>query len=248
MCIKDWPIVAPSWVFSGTVAENARFLADKVREIDICAYFTEATLAWTENDLPPDLVELPVSWHVHLPVDLPWKQGGAAAARAARAVWNKVAYLSPRFGVLHIPSGPSDQASAWLREFVLQWREDGLPSHLLLLENVRKAPLAEQEDVIVSMDTRVCLDVAHAMSFGHQAVLEHPRILERIELVHWSSPLDDDRHKALDTWTPERLAFAHRAAALLPKNCTHVLEMFQWDDFVCSIPILQGILKEHALA
>ena len=98
-------LAAPSFVIPAGVAENARFLAGKVDEVGLCLFETSACLNYGPQDLPPDLAALPLRWHAHLPVDLPWPQKSTAAQSAypartaatlARQVLKKAAFLEPR--------------------------------------------------------------------------------------------------------------------------------------------------------
>ena len=79
-------LAAPSFVLPGTVAANARFLAHKVDEVALCFFEARACLAYGPEDLPPDLADLPLRWHVHLPVDQPWPARAAGAHPAAACV------------------------------------------------------------------------------------------------------------------------------------------------------------------
>ena len=67
------PVIgAPSFVMPANVADNARFLAGRVDEVALCLLEARSCLAYDDEDLPPALADRPLSWHVHLPVDLPW--------------------------------------------------------------------------------------------------------------------------------------------------------------------------------
>ena len=46
-------LAAPSFVIPAGVAENARFLADKVDEVGLCLFETRACLSYGPQDLPP---------------------------------------------------------------------------------------------------------------------------------------------------------------------------------------------------
>ena len=77
-----------------------------MREVGIVLFETAGSLAYTEADLPPDLAGLPLTYHVHLPLDLPWQDG----PNGAQATWDIVRrlvaitdYLSPNAYVLHPP-------------------------------------------------------------------------------------------------------------------------------------------------
>lgn len=73
-------IAAPSWVMNGTLAENCAFLADKVDEVELLFFEATSCLAYTDEDLPSSLASLPLSFHVHLPADLPYDDPEKSAA------------------------------------------------------------------------------------------------------------------------------------------------------------------------
>ena len=102
-------IAAPSFVIPAGVAENSRFLADYFPEICLLFFETEACLKYTDSDLSPDLADLPVKWHVHLPLDLPWEQGLDVVWSKIAGLIDKTAYLAPRLYVLPPPTVPGDR-------------------------------------------------------------------------------------------------------------------------------------------
>ena len=121
-------IAAPSFVIPAGVVENSRFLADYFPEICLLFFETEACLKYTDSDLPPDLADLPVKWHVHLPLDLPWEQGLDVVWSKIAGLIDKTGYLAPRIYVLHPPTVPG-----LLVPLAGKFREAGLdPSDILL--------------------------------------------------------------------------------------------------------------------
>ena len=232
-------IAAPSFVMAGTVADNAAFLAGKVGEVGLCFFEGASCLAYGEADMPPALARLPLRWHVHLPVDLPWGQGGAAAARMARAVYDKAAYLAPHCAVLHPPVDFSlEEQGALLREFALVWG-NACP---LALENIEHGDFSLLAPDAVC-DFCFCLDVGHLLAFGQERILKQKTLMERVRLVHWSAPGDGDRHLPLTALTPSQHARARAVGALLPQGVRHLIEVFRWAGVVESFPVLAQILE-----
>lgn len=242
------PFAAPSCVLPATVAENARFLAGRVTEVGLCLFEAEACLAYGVEDLPGALADLPLRWHVHLPVDLPWEAGGGAAAALALAVLHKVSYVRPRVAVLHPPAPSASPA-----------RHD--QTHALLLEDFRKAwykhsntpVLLENIDVcdLVSLPCSlwegednfgVCLDVGHALAFEQGKLLKNEHLLSKVRLVHWSAPGVRDQHLPLTRWTDEQRAVAEVLAPRLPRDATHMAEIFHWAGVEASFPVLQHLV------
>lgn len=237
----------------GSMAENARFLAGKVAEVGLCCFEAAPSAAMSEAELPAGLADLPLTWHVHLPTDLPAASGGDAA-RAALRVWERAAFLRPRLGVLHLPppatgpDGPSGET--WLRDFLRVWRGAGLDPALLALENVRDASPLAYKDALPGLGTSLCLDMGHAMAYGQEDVLGAEELMARVAVAHWSAPGTPgregepvDRHLPLTAWTPEQRRTADKAARLLPPGATHLVEVFRWDGVSQSWPVLRDVLQ-----
>lgn len=237
-------LAAPSFVFPGTVAENARFLAGKVAEVGLCCFETAASLAYTDVDLPPDLAHLPLRWHLHLPVDLPWAEGGEAAAEAALAVLGKVRYLEPHLAVLHPPGEllAKETMEQALAVFAQRWNESRGPG--LLLENICGFQLAELgADFLDRHSLGVCLDVGHLLGYA-QAELLASDLPERARLLHWSAPgpnQGQDRHLPLDALTREQQEVVKALWPRISPKAVHLLEVFHWEGVTASRRWLENL-------
>ncbi len=239
------PIAAPSCALPDTVAANAHFLAHKVQEVGLCFFETEACLAYTARDLPPKLAELPLRWHVHLPVDLPWSTGQGAAEQALK-VMLKASYLNPRFGVLHPPTDPrltTAKQERLLYDFANNWyKKSNIP---LLLENINTVPLANLDQGLFGPKFRpfgVCLDLGHMLGFGQTEIILQSDILKHVGLVHLSAPGKRDEHLALTHLTEAELAIAQKLIERLPQDTCHMIEVFNWSGIVDSYPVLKKLL------
>lgn len=243
---QPWNIAAPSCVLPVGVAENGRFLAGRVREVGLCLFETHACLSLTVAELPSDLAQLPLSWHAHLPVDLPWEAGGAAAAAMALAVLDRVAFLSPRLAVLHAPPHAPERQAEPLEAFARAWaRHSGLP---LLLENIDTCSLLNlPEDVLQHYD--VCLDVAHMLAYHQTELMNRHDLLSKVRLLHWSAPGAGDQHLPLKALTPEQRETARQVARQVPGEALHMVEVFHWAGVEASIPVLETLLEpSHGVA
>lgn len=231
-------LAVPSWVIPGTIAQNANFLSGKVPEIAICCFECASCLAYTGLDLPFWLAELPFTWHVHLPVDLPWEDSGEKAVERCLLLREKLLFLRPRFFILHPPLTP--RSGLTLEKFADIWhREHG---ERLLLENTETVSLADSEFLSQSL-YGFCLDVAHALSSqdGELLASDFP---EKAEIVHWSAPCGRDAHKSLVFLSDEDLIVCKGLAKRLRPDVTHVLEIFDWPQIMSSLPVLSSILAQ----
>lgn len=236
-------IAASSCVIPGTLAENMRFLAKRVPEVGLCLFEARSCLEYGLADVPAGLADLPLRTHVHLPVDLPWEAGGAAAAALALAVLGKVSYLHPRLAVLHPPDttfGSLEDRKALVQAFMEMWRRySGLP---VLLENVAGCPLTDMADLICRQELGICLDFGHVLGYHQDALAACPDLLRRVQLVHWSAPGRQDQHLPLTALTPDQKAWLRQTASLLPSGITHLVEVFHWNGVEASLPVLKELV------
>lgn len=241
------PIAVPSFVLPGTVAENAFFLSEQVAEIGLCFFELGACLNYTAKDIPTQLAALPLRWHVHLPTDLPWAQGGEAAAHCALAVVQKAACVCLRWAVLHPPHGDKTLQEELLIEFMSIWtKKSTLP---ILLENLEGVSLLDLSPVLWQKNVYICWDMGHMLAFGHENIILRPDLLERIKLIHWSAPGDEqnslqkDRHLPLSYLTKAQYDISQKVVRTLPAQVCHMIEVFSWAGVQESYPVLQQLLE-----
>jgi len=246
-------IAAPSFVIPAGVAENARFLAGKVDEVGLCLFETAACLHYGPQDLPQDLALLPLRWHAHLPVDLPWPAKKSAAAHPAReatnaalAVLEKTAFLHPRRAVLHPPLGNPEEQRRLLADFSRHWRQaTDVP---LLLENVEHSDvLCLGQDFLEEHHLGFCLDVGHLLGYAQDNLL-HSTLPERAAMAHWSAPGERDRHLPLTSLTPSQERTAALVMARLPDNAVHMAEVFNWSGVARSLPVLAALAQRQTVS
>ena len=227
-------LAVPSWVIPGEIADNARFVSGRAAEVGLCFFETEACLAYGEADLPVDLAGLPLSWHVHLPVDLPWGEGGGRAAEVALRLMDKTDFLGARRAVLHLPDGLARLGArggapgsaqgelqggagaavgrvgrrAW-REFTARWQDSGRAGAELLLEN----QIGDDPRLLLELAEEegagLCLDFSHWLMTSGPEVLPEEEFLRRAALWHLNAPGESGSgHAALTELTLSQQAWA----------------------------------------
>ena len=226
----------PSWVIPGSVAANAAFLRGKAHAVMLCA-FEHAPL------LPVELPETPsnLHWHVHLPTDLPWTQGGRSAGAAACCIMDQARRLvnAHSLAVLHPPHGFSLELSAvLLQDFRAEWESHGWPAHSLLLENQPDAGLESLLTLAEAAPLDLCLDVAHLALSGdltHGMLHRLPRDqVRQIRMMHWAAPRNGkDAHAPLTQFTRPWLDVCRELAVAFP-HAVDVLEVFDWPGVLAS--------------
>lgn len=254
-------IAAPSWVTAGTIADNATFIlahntADTenhltVTEIGLCFFETASCLAYSDDDLPQNLASLPFTWHVHLPSDLPWYQGGAFVARIALKLMDKVAFLGAKKAVLHPPIGYNN--TTLLRDFMTIWQAAGRAPHDIHIENIHGHDLVDLWDVIVELGCKICLDTGHLISYRQDVLrdLLFGRVgrlqqclnpWQHIGMLHLCATTPSGRHAPLTAFSQEEQDLVAAICRAVPHDCTFMLELFKWEHIVASRPLLSDWL------
>ena len=249
-------IAAPSFVIPANVAQNAHFLSDKVDEVGLCLFEAQGCLDYGPADLPDALAHLPLRWHAHLPVDLPWPTHMAAgnahpardAARLTLAVLDRIRTLVPHMilqaAVLHPPEGSAAFQRYMLTDFAKHWHRQQQPAPPLLLENVAHSDVVCLGDAFLAdHGMGLCLDVGHLLGYGQSALL-HSALPSQAAMLHWSAPGNSDQHLPLTALTPAQRCTALRLMADTPPAATHMVEIFNWDGLAASLPVLAALANE----
>lgn len=238
------PFAVPSWLVPGTAAENARLLKTLdwpedfcLAEMGLCCFESEASLSCPQADYPaPDDLPPGMVCHVHLPTDLPWHTH--TAPETALRLIDRLP--SVRRVVLHPPGLPDTERH--LCRFVDHWMARGRDPADVLLENDKHTCVADFLRVLETMPVRVCLDVAHALAYGHEHLCER---LDpgRVLLVHWSAPgpiPGKDAHLPLTHLTGAQWPVAHAAARRFAQALP-LVEVFSLDGVRQSLPVLRQL-------
>ena len=185
-------LAVPSFVIPAGAAENSCFLADYFDEVALLFFETEACLNYTDDDLPKALATLPVSWHVHLPLDLPWQDGLDTVWQKIAGLMGKAAYLRPHAWVLHPPTEPD-----MLVPLAARFRKAGIDPADILLENVDETDLAALWPEAREGGYSTCLDLGHILAYGQHSVLELDGVWDTVRMLHIYAPVNGGRHAGL---------------------------------------------------
>ena len=234
-------LAAPSWLIPGDLAANCRFLAGRVDEVGLLFFETAACLAYTAKDLPADLAELSLTYHVHLPVDLPW-ENPPACARICAVLLEKIAFLRPTRAVLHPPVGTA--APDALRSFLETFAALGHAPGLLAVENHKNCDLLDLVEVIGEFSLQVCLDLGHVRAYGQEALPSCPALTGRVTLLHLSAARPGkDLHRSLADLDPEGHVLLRRVLTATPPDAVLMPEIFALPGFKASLDILSRALS-----
>ena len=231
-------LAAPSSVLRAGLAENSRYLADYFQEIAVLFFETESCLAYTDEDLPASLADLPCTWHVHMPLDLPWRAGFEATWQKIDGLLDKIAYVSPRAYVLHPPEVPD-----MLLPLAARLRDKGVDPALFLIENASRNSLTPVWDEVVEGGYSACVDIGHIQAYGQRDVLQLPGLWERVRMLHVYGAERDMRHWPLRELDPVGQLLL-RTMIERASDYTLTLELYQHDDLFDSLDLLGRLYSE----
>lgn len=236
---NDFPfqLAAPSWVIPGTVAENCRFLSGKVDEVALLFFETKSCLAYTYDDLPQDLSECGLSFHIHHPLDLPWSEGGESVAEIVVELAGKAAHLKPKAHVIH-PPPESPQASVLIREFAAAIAGSGVDVENILFENIKENSLLGLTETIAGCGMKICLDLGHILAYAQHDLLRDPYLEGKVEMLHLNAPGPRGKHLGLDQLDAEELEIMGSLFEVLNKDGVVNVEVFEKEMFFKSLQLL----------
>ncbi|KHK01611.1 hypothetical protein NY78_2911 [Desulfovibrio sp. TomC] len=237
----SWRLAAPSCVWPETALVNCRRLARNVPEVGLYLLELHSCLAYGPGDLPQKTYGL--TYHLHLPLDLPWRLGGDTVYAVMEGLLDMTAHLNPWAFVLHPPA----DAGA-LADFVRAFAAGGRDPATLLLENTDTASPADNLALARELGCGLCLDLGHMLAMGHKLPTDDPGLIAKTAMLHVYSPFGSegppkDRthlHRTLTCLSPEgRDLLAWMLGNLTPR--TLVLEIFAPIHLVESLACIEAI-------
>ena len=237
----SWRLAAPSCVWPETALVNCRRLARTVPEVGLYLLELHACLAYGPDDLPQKTYGL--AYHLHLPLDLPWRLGGDTVFAVMERLLDMTAHLDPWAFVLHPPA-----EAAALADFVRAFAASGRDPAALLLENTDTASPADALALARELGCGLCLDLGHLLAMGHDLPTEDPELAARTAMLHVYSPFGPEGppkgrthlHRTLPCLSPEgRDLLVWMLENLTPR--TLVLEIFAPMHLVESLACIEAI-------
>ncbi|SDK89873.1 hypothetical protein SAMN05660337_1629 [Maridesulfovibrio ferrireducens] len=230
-------VAAPSWVIPGNVVENCRYLEGRVDEVGLLFFETAASLAYTEEDLPADLAETGLSFHIHHPLDLPWHEGAGKVARVMNLLVAKAAHLNPVAHVLHPPkAGPF--AGILLADLAKEFNGTSIDPENVFIENIKDNSLEDNIDVIRDCGFKVCLDLGHMQAYGQQKLLDREDLWDLVAMLHLNGPGVGGRHESLEKLDKPGVKLLDCFFEKFIKGGTVTVEVFEQNGFFKSLQYL----------
>ena len=246
-----------SYVIPDDILPNARYLAGKVRDIELILFEVDDG----QNNLPSQEVieglrqiarEHDMTYTVHLPLDLKLGEDGSERDRSlikAKRVMDCVRELDPWAYVLHLDgktvrtSEDTKAIRQWqdhsvrALEIVSEWAGD--PSKLAV-ENLETYPPDFIQPVVERIPVSRCVDIGHLWLDGHdpipylQAALPHTRVIH----IHGLAERD---HRSLAFMPEEKVRVVWQELIRAQYAGVLTLEIFSEEDFISSLDVMKNI-------
>ena len=245
-------IAAPSWVMAGSIYENCVFLEQKVDEVGLLFFETDACLAYTKDDLPPALASLDLSYHVHMPLDLPW-QAPEHVVEIVLALMEKVQFLNVTKAVIHPPitqgaAGIQPHAAqSAVRHLLQAWQDAGYAPNTLLLENIEGVDLTEYIPLLTKFACGLCIDTGHMIAYGQDDLLVHPAIWDFLQMVHLNAPADmttrkgRSKHASLTALDERGRTLVRNVLTRCKPDTVLMYELFSWEHILSSRTVVDAL-------
>src|SRR5512138_2869058 len=254
--MKPYPfrLGTTSYIIPDDILPNARYLADKVRDIELILFEVDDG----PNNLPSsevidELVDIAqqheLTYTVHLPLDLKLGDDGSEGDQSivkAKRVIDCTRELNPWAYVLHL-DGKSVRTSTdqgllkrWqdhsvrALEIVSEWA--GSPEKLAV-ENLETYPLDFIQPVLDRIPVSRCVDIGHLWLDGHDPIPYLQAALPRTRVIHMHGITERD-HRSLKFMAADKVRAVWQE--LLPTKYEGVLtlEVFSEEDFLSSLEVI----------
>jgi sugar phosphate isomerase/epimerase len=248
-----------SYILPDDILPNARYLADKVRDIELVLFEVDDGM----NNLPSpqvikELSELArqyeMTYTVHLPLDL--KLGDGSSDRdisliKAKRVIDCTSELGPWAYVLHL-DGRSVKDSRD-DQVLLQWQNQSVQAlkfvanwaggtEKLAVENLEGYPIDFLSPVLERVHVSRCVDIGHLWLDGIDPMSYLQTVLPHTRVIHLHGIADRD-HRSLAFMPHEKVQAVFRELIRTNYQGVLTLEVFSQDDFLSSLDMIEKVLQ-----
>ena len=256
MRLSDLPfrLGTTSYIIPDDILPNARYLADKVRDIQLVLFELDDQSNLPDRQVINRLNRIAqnhdMTYTVHLPLDLRLAADSGETHISlvkARRVMESTHGLNPLAYVVHL-DGKEERQSSDL-EVLLHWQEQAVKSlreaaaycgdiRLLAVENLEGYPPEFNDVVIRTAGCSRCIDIGHLWLDGHDPIPYLTGRLEETTIMHVHGIGTRD-HQSLQLMATEKMDDLIRF--LVEQNYTGVLtmEIFSENDLETSLQVIK---------
>jgi adenosylcobalamin phosphodiesterase len=246
-----------SYIIPADILPNARFLAGKIRDIELILFEVDDGL----NNLPsPEVIgelsqiarQHDLTYTVHLPLDLKLGEDGSKCDQSlikAQRVIECTRGLDPWAYVLHL-DGKSVRTSTdaalikrWqdqsvrALEIVSDWA--GEPEKLAV-ENLETYPLDFIQPVLDRIPVSRCVDIGHLWLDGYDPIPYLRSAMPRTRVIHLHGIAERD-HRSLAFAPQEKVRAVWDELIRTKYAGVLTLEIFSEEDFVSSLEVIERL-------
>src|SRR5512138_2343208 len=243
-----------SYIIPDDILPNARYLAGKVRDIELILFEVDDG----PNNLPsPEVIDELVqiaaqhdlTYTVHLPLDLKLGEDGSERDQSlvkAQRVIDCTRGLNPWAYVLHL-DGRSVRTSTDT-ELIKRWQNQSVraleivsewagSAEKLAVENLETYPLDFIQPVLDRIPVSRCVDIGHLWLDGHDPIPYLQAALPRTRVIHMHGITERD-HRSLKFMPFEKVCDVWRELVCLNYEGVLTLELFSEEDFLSSLEVI----------
>jgi sugar phosphate isomerase/epimerase len=246
-----------SYIIPDDILPNARYLAGKVRDIELILFEVDEG----PNNLPsPEVIdelsqiadEYDLTYTVHLPLDLKLGEGGSERDQSlvkARRVIDCTRGLDPWAYVLHLDgkavrtSTDKTSIESWQSqsmhalEIVSEWAGG---AEKLAVENLETYPLDFIQPVLDRIPVSRCVDIGHLWLDGHDPLPYLRSAMPRTRVIHMHGIAERD-HRSLTFMSQENVRAVWDELIRTKYVGVLTLEMFSEEDFTSSLEVIERL-------
>ncbi len=246
-----------SYIIPDDILPNARYLAGKVRDIELILFEVDDG----PNNLPSQDVidelqqiasEHELTYTVHLPLDLKLGEDGSERDQSlvkSQRVIDCTRGLDPWAYVLHL-DGRSVRTSTDT-ELIRRWQNQSVralkivaewagSAEKLAVENLETYPLDFIQPVLDRIPVSRCVDIGHLWLDGHDPISYLQAALSRTRVVHMHGIAERD-HRSLAFMPQKKVYDVWKELIRAKYEGVLTLEIFSEEDFISSLNVLEKI-------
>ena len=257
--MKDYPfrLGTTSYIIPDDILPNARYLAGKVRDIELILFEVDDG----PNNLPSVEVidelskiaqENDLTYTVHLPLDLKLGEDGSERDQSlvkAKRVIDCTRGLDPWAYVMHL-DGKAVRTSTDV-ELIQRWQGHSVralelvsewagSTEKLAVENLETYPLDFIQPVLDRIPVSRCVDIGHLWLDGHDPIPYLQVALPRVRVIHMHGIAERD-HRSLAFMPQEKVRVVWQELIRARYEGVLTLEIFSEEDFLSSLEVIEKI-------
>ena len=246
-----------SYIIPDDILPNARYLAGKVRDIELILFEVDDG----PNNLPsPEVIDElsqiasqhDMTFTVHLPLDLKLGDDGSTQDESlvkAKRVIGCTRGLNPWAYVLHL-DGKAVRTSTD-KSLIKQWQDNSVQAleiasewvggaEKLAVENLETYPLDFIQPVLDRIPVSRCVDIGHLWLDGHDPLPYLRAALPRVRVIHIHGLAERD-HRSLAFMPEEKVRAVWDELIRAKYAGVLTLEIFSEEDFISSMEVIERL-------